>query len=276
MTITAAAATPARAPRDARVTFPRVVRSEWLRFRSLRSSWITLTVTVVIVIGFAALACALRAAHWPPHDAAEALTFDPVKQSIGPAAIFGELATGVLGVLLVTGEYATGMVRSTFTAVPRRLAVLAARLLVFAAILLVVLVPSMFAAFEVGQHFLAPKAIDIALSAPGVGRAVLGGGLYLVAVGVLGMGLGWALRHTAGAIATLFGLLFMLSLIVRFLPDPWPSRISTWLPLEAGSAVWTVHPGGHSLAPWAGFGVLMGYAAAALVVGAVLLRTRDV
>ncbi|HET7311638.1 MAG TPA: hypothetical protein VFJ17_09955 [Mycobacteriales bacterium] len=257
------------------VTFPRVVRAEWIRFRSLRSTWITLAVTVVFVIGLGALFTAARAAHWPPRDPGELVTFDPTRASLG-GTFLAQLAVGVLGVLVVTGEYSTGMIRATFTAVPRRLAVLSARSLVFAAVTLLVLVPSCVVAFVLGQHFLSSKNIQTDFSAPGVTRAVIGAGLYLVAVGLLGVALGWLLRHTAGAIAVLVGLLLIIPILVHFLPDPWPDRISKWLPGDAGQALWAVRPDPNTLAPWAGFGVLMAYVAAGLIAAAFLLHRRDV
>jgi ABC-2 type transport system permease protein len=258
-----------------RVTFPRMLYAEWLRFRSLRSSWITLLVTVVFVVGLGALFTAARAAHWPPRDPGELISFDPTRASLG-GTFLAQLAVGVLGVLLVTGEYTTGMIRATFTAVPHRISVLLARSSVFAVTTVVVLVPTTVVAFLLGQHFLSAKHIETTLSAPGVARAVIGAALYLVAIGLFGMALGWLVRHTAGAIAVLFGLLLVVPILVHFLPDPWPDRISKWLPGDAGQALWTVRPDAHTLGPWAGFAVLLGYVAAAIVAAAVLLRARDV
>lgn len=266
---------PASAASVGRVTFPRVLRAEWVRFRSLRSTWITLAVTVVIVVGLGALFTAARAAHWPPRDPGEAVTFDPTRASLG-GTFLAQLSIGVLGVLIVSGEYATGMIRATFTAVPRRLTVLVARTVVFAIVTLVVLVPTCVLAFVIGQHFLSSAHIQTSFAAAGVTRAVIGAGLYLVAVGLLGVGLGWLVRHTAGAIATLVGLLLILPILVHFLPDPWPDRISKWLPGEAGQALWSVRPDPNTLAPWTGFGVLMAYVAVAMVAAAVVLRRRDV
>lgn len=279
--MTTAAVAPGRQVGDGvRITFPRVVRSEWVRFRSLRSTWITLGITVLLVVGLAALFCWARASHWPPRDPGEAASFDPTMQAIGAGAFLGQLAIGVLGVLLVTGEYATGMVRATMAAVPRRWPVLCARGVVFASFMLALLVPMVFLAFFVGQALLASKDIDTTLHAPNVLRVVFGAGLYLVAIGLLGMGLGWLLRHTAGAIATLFGTLFIVPLIVHFLPAPWPTNVMKWLPGAvgdtAGVAVWTAHPGTHSLGPWTGFAVLMLWVVAVFAAGAVTLRRRDV
>ena len=260
---------------DSGVTFARVLRAEWVRFRSLRSTWITLAVTVLFVIGLGALFTAARAAHWPPRDPGELVSFDPTRASLG-GSFLAQLATGVLGVLLVTGEYSTGMIRATFTAVPRRLAVLTARLIVFAVVTLVVLIPTCIVAFVLGQHLLSPKHIQTDFSAPGVTRAVIGAALYLVAIGLLGVALGWLLRHTAGAIAVLVALLLIVEILVHLLPSPWPDRIAPYLPAEAGQALWTIKPDPHTLAPWTGFGVLMLYVATSLIAAAFLLHRRDV
>ena len=121
---------------NAVVSFPRVVRSEWLKFRSVRSSWLTLAITMVLVVGLGALFCAARAAHWPPRDPGEQFTFDPTRISL--AGVFlAQLAMGVLGVLVVTGEYSSGTIRATFTAVPRRLPVYIAKPLVFGVLSLI-------------------------------------------------------------------------------------------------------------------------------------------
>lgn len=269
------AGAPPRAFSDSRVTFVNVVRSEWVRFRSLRSSWITLGVTVLFVIGLGALFTAARAAHWPPRDPGELLTFDPTLASLG-GTFLAQLAFGVLGVLLVTGEYATGMVRATFTAVPRRLHVLVARVLVFAGVGLVVLIPTTLIAFTIGQDLLSSKHIETTLSAPNVTRAVIGAALYLVAIGLFGAALGWLLRHTAGAISTLFGILLIIPILIHLLPDPWPDRINKWLPGQAGQVLWQVRRDANTLSPWAGFGMLMLYVAAITVIAGILLQRRDV
>jgi hypothetical protein len=273
--MTTATLTPDRRAADGvRITFPRVLRSEWVRLRSLRSTWITMLVTVVIVIGFGALSCFGFTSRHESTGFVEP-GFDPTFRSL-VGTFFGQLAFGILGVLTVTGEYTTGMIRATFMAVPRRTTVFAGRLTVFAAATLVVLVPTTVVTFLVGQAILARDHFDTTLSAPHVFRAVLGCALYLMSIGLLGMALGWLLRHTAGAIATLVGLLFILPLLVVFLPDPWPNRLEKWLPGGAGQAIFHVVPEANRLAPWAGFGVLMAYLAVILAAAALLLRARDV
>lgn len=252
------------------VTFPRVLRSEWVRLRSLRSSWITMLVTVVLVIGIGALSCY----GYVSRDHRE-FGIDPTFRSL-VGTFFGQLAFGVLGVLVVTGEYATGMIRATFTAVPRRLTVFFGRMLVFAVTTLVVLIPTAIVAFLVGQQILSRDHVDTTLGAPHVLRGVLGCALYLVGIGVFGMALGWLIRNTSGAIFALVGLLFVAPIVAQFMPDPWPARLMKWLPNGAGQSIIHVHAEANRFGPWAGFGVLMGYVGIVVVAAAVLLRTRDV
>lgn len=272
MTATTVATRPS--PAAARVTFPRVVHSEWVKFRSLRSSWLTLAVTMVLVVGLGALFTAARASHWPPRDPGEAFTFDPTRISL--AGVFlAQLAVGVLGVLVVTGEYASGTIRATFTAVPRRLPVYLAKPLVFTVLSLIALVPTVFVAFLVGQSLLSSKHIQTTLSAPDVTRAVIGAALYLAVVGLFGVALGWLLRHTAAAISTLFGVLLILPLLARVLPSPWSDDVSKWLPSGAGQAVFAVRPDAVSLGPWTGLGVFCLYVLACLVAGVVAVTRRD-
>lgn len=256
------------------VSFPHVVRAEWVKFRSVRSSWMTLAVTVLLVVGLGALFTAARASRWPPRDPGELLTFDPTRISL--AGVFlAQLAFGVLGVLVVTGEYASGTIRATFTAVPRRLPVYGAKPLVFAVLSLIALIPTTFAAFEVGQQLLSSKHIETTLSAPGVTRAVIGAALYLTVVGLFGVALGWLMRHTAGAISTLFGVLLVLPILVHVLPSPWSDNVDKWLPSTAGQAVFGVRTDVSAFGPWTGFGLLCAYVAALLVLGAVLVARRD-
>lgn len=256
--------------RSVGVTFPRVLRSEWVRLRSLRSTWITMLVTVVLVIGVGALSCY----GYVSRDHQE-LGIDPTFRSL-VGTFFGQLAFGMLGVLVVTGEYATGMIRATFASVPRRLTVFFGRLTVFAATTLVVLVPTAIVAFLVGQSILSRDHVDTTLSAPHVLRGVLGCALYLVAIGIFGMALGWLIRNTSGAIFALVGILFVAPIVARFMPDPWPDRLIKWLPNGAGESIIHVHAEAKMFGPWAGFGVLMGYVGIVLVAAAVLLRRRDV
>lgn len=186
-----------------------------------------------------------------------------------------QLAIGVLGVLLVTGEYAIGSILSTFAAVPARLPVLWAKTAVFAAATLLVTVPAVLVAFFVGQSILSGKGIQASIGDPGVLRAVLGAALYLTVVGVLGIGLGSLLRSTAAGISALFGLLFVVPIIVRLLPASVSGPVGKYLPSSAGQAVTAVVRESTSLSPWTGFALFCGYAAIAVVAAALALWRRD-
>lgn len=257
----------------------RVIRSEWTKLRSLRSTVYSLLAAFVIVVALGILISAARAGHLDNESLSDRLSFDATATSLS-GVFLAQLAIGVLGVLLITGEYATGMNRATFAAVPRRLPVLWAKAIVFAVVAFVLMLVASFVAFLGGQAAFKNKTIDgrliqAHLSQPGVTRAVIGAALYLTVVGLLGLALGALLRNTAGAIATLFGLLLILPLIVHFLPSSWSDKIDKYLPGSAGQAVVNVVRDHSSLSPWAGFAVFCGYTVIAMIAAAVLLRRRD-
>ena len=272
-----------------RVTQFNVIRSEWIKLRSLRSTWFSLLATVVIIVGLGTLFSALRAHRYnqelravhggpvfvgpQPHATIEG--FDPTLISLR-GVFLAQLAIGVLGVLVITGEYSTGMIRSSVAAVPRREPVLIAKALVFAVTALIVTELAALAGFLLGQRALASTHLQASLSTPGAGRAVLGAGLYLTLIGLLAVGLGFLVRNTAGAIATLFGIVFVLPLLVSALPSPYSTDVSKYLPLSAGTQIMvTTNPDPTILSPWAGLGVTALYALAALMAGAVVLKRHD-
>ena len=258
--------------RTIRVTPLRVVRSEWTKLRSLPSTAWSLATAVALVVGFGALYSTLRVTR-PPEPAAVA-SFDPTAVSLVGVQL-AALAVGVLGVLLVTGEYASGTIRTTLAAVPARLPVLWGKAVAFAATTLALCVPAALAAFLVGQSILARERLDTTLGQPGTARAVLGSALYLAAVGLLGLGLGALLRSSAGAIAALFGLLFAPQIVVGFLPASWSDASYGYLPVPAGAAVTSVRPDPITLGPWTGFGLFCLYVAVVLGLAAWQLRRRD-
>jgi ABC-2 type transport system permease protein len=256
-----------------RVSQARVARSEWTKLRSLPSTAWSLLITVVSIVGFGVLYCLLRVAR-PPSDPAALAAFDPTAVSLTGVQL-AAIAVGVLGVLLVAGEYATGLIRTSFTAVPRRLPVLWGKAVVFALATLAVCLPATLIAFLVGQSILSEKRLDIALGHPGVARAVLGSALYLAAVGLLGLGLGALLRSTAGAVAALLGLLFGPQLLVGLLPGTWSDQLYRYLPVPAGAAVANVQPDPVILSPWSGFGLFCLYTGLVLALAAWRMARRD-
>jgi ABC-2 type transport system permease protein len=273
-TLTQPAAQPSSESARRRVTQAKVVRSEWTKFRTQPSTAWSLLATVALIVGFGVLYSLVRVTR-PPHSPAEVASFDPTAISLAGAQL-AQVAVGVLGVLLITGEYATGMIRTSMVAVPRRLPVLWGKAIVVGLTAPLLFVPATFATFLVSQSVLSREQLGTSLHQPGVARAVLGSALYLTAVGLLGLGLGALLRNTAGAIASLFGVLFGLQIVVGFLPASVADKVSRYLPTPAGVAVTNVRPDPASLPPWTGFGLFCLYTVILLGLAAWLLRRRDV
>jgi ABC-2 type transport system permease protein len=258
---------------EARLSQARVVRSEWTKLRSLPSTAWSLLATTGLIVGLGAAYALVRVTRPPRQPSAAG--FDPTAISLTGVQL-AQLAIGILGVLLITGEYATGMIRGSITAVPSRLPLLGGKAIAFALTTLALCVPATLAAFLVGQSILGTEHLDTTLAHPGAARAVLGAALYLTAVGLLGLGLGALLRNTTAAIAALFGLLFGLQLLSGLLPSAWADHAYKYLPTPAGTAITTMQPGPDSLAPWTGLGVFCLYAAATLALAAWRLRRLDV
>jgi ABC-2 type transport system permease protein len=260
-------------PVTGRVTQMRVLLSEWTKLRSVRSTRWSLLVAVTATIGIAAIACAVVSHHYPQMSASDRADFNPLDVTFAGVQL-AQLAIGVLGVLVITAEYSTGMIRSSMTAVPKRLPVLWAKAAVYGLVTLALMIPATLIAFFVGQAFLSTHHIDIAFSHPGVPRTVVGAALYLTVVGLFGLGLGAIVRNTAGGIAAFAGIMFVLPPLMNVLPASWNRAASPYLPLAAGEAIMSIRPGDH-LSPWIGLGLFAGYAAAALAIAAVLLVRRD-
>lgn len=258
-----------------RVTFTRVLRSEWIKFRSLRSTWITYAVALLVADGLGVLIAWLRGRDIHQHGFE--LGFDPVAFSLH-GLMPAQLAFGVVGVLFVTGEYATGSIRATMTAVPRRFPVLLAKTAVFAVVTFTVALVLCFVAFFAGQAVLSTWHLGVSIGHPGALRAVVGGAFYLTVVGVMGLGLGFAVRSTGGAIATLFGIVLVLPLIAQALPASWQSHIVKYLPLSIAESLISQLLGAltSALPTGAGIAVLSAYAVGSLALGMLVLLRRDV
>ena len=243
-----------------------VLVSEWTKLRSVRSTYWALIVAAVVSVAGSALAAVNGGKAGPLPD--------PVAFSFIGWAEYPVLAVGILGVLTFTSECATGQIRTTFTAVPRRLAVLAAKTAVIAALVLVFGEVLAVASFSLTQALLSRHGRGVAWSHPGVPGAVLAAGFVLVVVAVTGVGLGAAIRHTAGAIAVL-PVAFYLPLTLLTLPAPWNHRIDRFtLPVAAYQVV-ALHPATNLLAPALSVLVLIGWPAVILAIAAVLITRRS-
>jgi hypothetical protein len=280
MTVTELRRAPSTVPVPAsayKVTGRRVLRSEWAKFWSLRSSWITLAVAMVLLIALGAIASATYSPgatsnNGPPGQSSG--TQDAVSLAL-LGVTFASLAMGVLGVLLSAGEYSTGMIRSTLAAVPRRLPVLWSKSAVIGATALVVATIGALAAFQFGTLGLHGEQIALTMGDAGVLRSLVGAGLYLALVAVFGVALGALLRSTAGAIATLVGILLILPGLAELLPHSLHDTVTPYLPSNAGSAIYSLHQSAHTLSPGAGLAVFAGWVALILAGAAYRLVRTD-
>jgi hypothetical protein len=258
-----------------RVTQLRVALSEWTKLRSLRSTRWSLLAAVLLTILFPVLFAALTSSHWgsmSPHERADRHPLDIALAGVNVS----QLAIAVLGVLVITGEYSTGMIRASFTAVPRRLPVLWAKTGVFAVVSFALVLPPVLIAFFASQAILSRHHIlQISFSHPGVARSVIGGAVYLMLVGIFALAIGAIVRNTAGAIATFAGIFFVIPPLMNILPSNWNHAISKYLPSEAGRQLFSLTHDSNSLAPGPGGLLFVGYCALALAVAAVLLVRRD-
>jgi ABC-type transport system involved in multi-copper enzyme maturation permease subunit len=258
-----------------KVTQARVLLSEFTKFRTVRSTVWTLLVAVVLMIGISALFSAVTASQYHTFDASDRATFNPVSISLS-GTMFAVVAFGVLGVLMISGEYSTGMIRSSLTAVPRRLPVLWGKLAVFAGVIFSISLVASLISFFLGQALLSSHHLGVSVAAPGVLRSIIGAALYVSVAGMIGVALGALLRNTAAGIATFAGVFFVIPPLTGLLPASISDHLSQYLPSYAGDAVW----GGarsvtNALSPWTGFAVLCGYAVVLIAAAALRLRRVD-
>jgi ABC-2 type transport system permease protein len=252
-----------------------VIRSEWIKLRSLRSTWFSLLAALIITDGLGTLFAALHAHRVELGPNRRIIELDATQISLR-GVFLAQLAIGVLGVLVITGEYSTGMIRSSLAAVPHRQPVLIAKALVFAVVVFVVSLAATFGAFFLGQLAQASTHAQANLNTPGAMRAIVGASVYLTLIGLLAVGLGFFIRNTAGAIAALFGIVLVAPILANALPTPYSTDVTKYLPLSAGTQViTTLRPDPNLLSAWAGIGIVAVYAVAALLAGAIMLKRRD-
>jgi ABC-2 type transport system permease protein len=264
-------------PATGRAGLGGALRSEWTKLRSVRSTMWSLAAMAAIAVGLMSLIVWLRMRSWSSMDPGEQQTLlhRPVEIIIGRPVFIAQIAVVVLGVMVVSAEYTTGMIRSTLQSQPRRLTVLAAKIAVFAALMLVVGEAVTFGAFFAGRALLSGH-VPVNLGDTGVLRSVAGAGLYLAVLGLFSLAFGAILRHTAGAIVAVLGIIVILSNLTQLLPGSWGQHVNAWMPTNAGSLVYepTLQPD-HLLTQWQGFAVFCGWTALLLGIAAVLMRRRD-
>lgn len=252
-----------------------IARMEWIKLRTLRSTRWTALAAAVIMIGLGMLVLYVSSAHWGRLSPADRRSFDPVNSGFTGLAL-AQLAAAAIGVLTVTSEYSSGMIRATLAAVPGRVRLAAAKMTVLAVATLIageVLALVTFLASEAMLHAPAPRAT---LATPGALRAVLLAGAYLALIALIGMGAGLIIRHSAAAITTLCVVTLLLPALTLAFPASVQHATQKFLPeIIAENSLTAVKPVPYSLTPWAGLGMLMLYAAAVAGAGTWLLARRD-
>jgi ABC-2 type transport system permease protein len=296
-------------PATGRAGLRGALASEFTKLRSVRSTYWALAALLIVSIGVGALVMGGESGSLI-HNPGNRAGFDGTQVSLIPFFEIGQLIIGVLGALTITSEYSTGMIRTSLTAMPRRGVVYAAKAIVFTGVTLVFALITSFAAFFVGQAMVAstkegaslfgnvkipanaifsgpggpgspPKVtlqgIDV-ITASTVLRAVVGTALFVTLVALIAFGLGAIIRHTAGAIATVIGLMFIIPVIIQALPDNWRQDIMRFFPDAAGRVISVTVPGGgsqHLWSSWPQMLVTACYAVGLLAIGAYMFRKRD-
>ena len=300
MTVTAATTSPVVLPAldHGHAGLTNQVRSEWTKLRSVRSTWVCLAIVVVAGIGLSALVTNIEAGRWGTLGLADRATFDPVRIS-QTGSFLSQFVVGVLGALVITSEYATGSIRTTLAITSKRTTVLAAKLLVIGVVVFVVAEVTAFASFFTSQAILVAHGAKVlpagssiltqvrSAAIPYVGladgsalRAVALSGVYLLLLTLLACGIGFIIRHTAGAIAAFVGVLLVLPLIVNVLPSSISGSFEKYLPSNLGLAMILVTTrktdfAGILLPPWEAAGLLTIYVAVVVVLAGWLLVRRD-
>ena len=255
------------------------LRSELTKIRSVRSTYLTLIVLVLAGVGWSVADCAGEAAHWAQTAPQDKASFDATQASVVGLALLGQLVIVVLGALVMTSEYSTGMMRTSLGVMPRRGVLYGAKAAVLTAVTVVIALITSFASFFIGQSLLHSTHAAATLSQPGVLRAVLASALYIALSGLFAFALGAIVRSTAGAITAAFGLLFLLPQLAKALPSSWYAAMVRWLTggnsVGAFTGTNSADAVPHLFSAWGEFAVFGGYTAILLIIGALLFSRRD-
>jgi ABC-2 type transport system permease protein len=262
----------AKAPRQ-RGHYRDAVTAEVTKFRSVRSTYWSLAAAAVLTVGLAAIIGFAISNAWTEMAAAERAGFNAVEPSL-VGLWLGQLAIGTLGILAITSEYATGLIRTTLAAVPRRRTLLMAKATVVGAVSLAVGTALSLASFGIAQVFLSRRDIQASLGDPGVARVVFGGGLFIAVIALVGLALGTVIRHTAGTVVSLVGLVFLLPNVLDSLPRQW-SGIRDWTVSAAGEGLMNLHSDPQILPPGRALFVAFLWVAGSLAIAAFAISRRD-
>lgn len=254
-----------------------VLRSEWIKLRSVRSTRLALVLLVVMALGFTALFTALAAAQWNTSSASDRarILADPTGYILGAGFELSQLVVCVLGVLVISAEYSSGTIHTSVLAVPLRTPMLAAKAVVFGAVVFVVAEIAAIPSFYLGAAILHSK-VSVSITDPGVVRAILGAGMYGCVLGVFSIAVGALVRRTAGGISAVIGFVLVLAPLAQLLPGSIGKHVHAYLPTEAGHLIASSRQGTNDLlSPWQGFGVFSIWTIALFVLAGYLLKRRD-
>lgn len=251
-----------------------VVRSEWIKFRTVRSSVAGVVLTLVLTVGLGALVSATIRSHWAQRPELGRAIFDPVSTSLS-GALFAQFAVGVIGILFISSEYTSGSVRTTLCAVPRRGRIVAAKLLVLCAVLLLTGEVACFTSFAVAQRIYSGVVPTASLTNPQVLRSVILAGVYLTALGAIGLGLGLILRQSAASISVFTSLLLIVPIVTLLLPQSWQNAIGRFEPSQLGRAIMAPTPLPYEFSSWIALTVLWAYVVLVMLIGSIMFFTRD-
>ena len=249
----------------------RTVRSEWVKLSSIRSTWWTALAMVVLGAGFTTIISGIAAG-----DIASGKSHDSPGEYITQGLIFSQISAVVIGALVVTSEYGTGMIRATLAATPVRPRVLAAKAIVVGGFLFVVGVITAFLGYFGGNAFFRSEGIGISLGDEHILRSMFGAGLYMAGLGLLAAAIGLLVRHTAAAISIVLALVFIIGQVVQLIPGTFGEWVMKLMPGNAGPGIVVpVSFGDNMLEPWTGFAVFVGEIALLSLAGLALFRKRD-
>jgi ABC-2 type transport system permease protein len=261
-----------------RVGFSHLLATEWTKIRSVRSTVWTLVIFAVVSLGLTGLFTWLTIRSLNSGRGANGsatIAGDPVNFILGTGLGLGQLAICVLGVLVITSEYSSGTIRASLLAVPKRIPMLVAKGVVFSVLVFVIGEAVTFGSFYIGAAII-HSHFPVSLSQPGVTRAVIGSGLYLAVLGLFALAIGSLIRHTAGAVTTVIGLVLVIFNLTSLLPYSWGAHIHAYMPTVAGQLITQdKQQAGQLLSPWQGFGVFCAWTALLLIAGGYLLKRRD-
>jgi ABC-2 type transport system permease protein len=258
--------------------FTDLLRSEWSKFRTLRSTWWSLAAVLVVSLGVSIAATAVFTANYNTLGADSKASFDndTISLFLQPGSQFGGLAVAVLGVLLIASEYSTGMIRASILAAPRRTPVLLAKAAVLAGVVFALAEVIGWTCFFVGSS-IARKHVDVTLSTPGTLRALVGFGLVMAMTALIALAIGALLRHTAGALSVALGTSLVVPILFSLIPGSVGKHLSYALPSQAGQLIMdrTEYPG-TPYSQWTGFGIITLWTVGLMALALWSIKKRDV